>query len=111
MPIFDFKNDWRDIHFRESDAGPDSSTQDSKTQADGNHKPVLSFYFWIYLIVSFSLAAVTVFGWWRYTRTNDADSRKRTPKQRRISYTAGNKQKVENLTFFAAEYEGGKDTV
>jgi membrane protein implicated in regulation of membrane protease activity len=69
---------------------------------------VLSFYFWVYLIVSVSLTAVTVFGWWRYTRTSH---RRRRPKERRISYTGGTKYKVGKKIFFRPEFEGGKEAV
>lgn len=109
MPVFDFDNDWRDIRFRESDAGPDSPSQDRKAEGGGNNKPVLSFYFWIYLIVSFSLTAITVFGWWRYTRTSDP--RKHRPNKRRIPLTKGSQTVVEDVTLFSPEYGGGKGAV
>ncbi|KAK4660136.1 hypothetical protein QC762_0015880 [Podospora pseudocomata] len=55
MPIFEFQNDWRDIYFKQAE--PNASKQ-----------PVLSSYFWVYLIVSVTLPAFTVFGWWHYAR-------------------------------------------
>ena len=56
-------NDWRDIRFAQTGTASDSGNQGS----GGGNKPVLSFYFWIYLIISLVLTAITVFGWWRYT--------------------------------------------
>ncbi len=63
MPVFDFANDWRDIRF-----GQTGTNSDSGHGNGDSNKPVLSFYFWIYLIISFVLTAITIFGWWRYTR-------------------------------------------
>ncbi|KAK0701526.1 hypothetical protein B0T21DRAFT_378826 [Apiosordaria backusii] len=71
MPVFDFANDWRDIYFRKTDA---------------DKPPVLSSYFWVYLIVSITLTGFTVFGWWRYTKsTSTAQKRKNALRQRRPS--------------------------
>ncbi|KAL2186976.1 hypothetical protein L209DRAFT_752796 [Thermothelomyces heterothallicus CBS 203.75] len=105
MPVFDFSNDWRDVRFRETGSEPAESTSEPKSQGMEKSKPVLSFYFWIYLIISVSLTAVTVFGWWRYTRTI---KHPRKPKHRRISYTGGTKTTDGNWIIFAPEYEGGK---
>ena len=69
MPVLEFANNWRDIRFREAGADSSPSSQDSGAHGDGNPKPVLSFYFWIYLAISNGLTIVTVFGWWRYTKT------------------------------------------
>ncbi|KAK4043932.1 hypothetical protein C8A01DRAFT_43289 [Parachaetomium inaequale] len=108
MPVFDFANEWRDIYFRETGNEPDASNQDSDARGAGSPKPVLSFYFWIYLIVSVSLTAVTIFGWWRYTRTTRHPPK---PKHRRMSYTGGTKTKTGKFISFMPEYEGGKDSV
>jgi hypothetical protein len=64
MPVFNFQNDWRDIRFH-----PAATSDGDESNDPARPKPVLSSYFWIYLIVSVCLTAVTVFGWWRYTRT------------------------------------------
>jgi hypothetical protein len=108
MPVFDFANEWRDIYFRETGNKPDASAKDSDGRGTGSTKPVLSFYFWIYLIVSVSLTAVTIFGWWRYTRTTRHPPK---PKHKRISYTGGTKRKSGKFISFMPEYEGGKDSV
>lgn len=69
MPVFDFENDWRDMYFRET---------------SDDTKPVLSSYFWIYLLVSATLTAFTVFGWWYYTKsTSREQKRKRALKAKR----------------------------
>jgi hypothetical protein len=106
MPVFDFENDWRDIRFRETGDGAEAPGKDQ--EGTRNPKPVLSFYFWIYLIISVGLTAVTVFGWWRYTRTG---RHPRKPKHRRMSYTGGTKSGHGGTASFMPEYEGGKGSV
>ncbi|CAP61643.1 uncharacterized protein PODANS_0_450 [Podospora anserina S mat+] len=80
MPVFDFQNERRDIYFRKAETGEDS-----------DQPPVLSSYFWVYLIVSVVLTGFTVFGWWHYARgTSKAHNRRKALKRmRRAHATTG----------------------
>ncbi|KAK4175149.1 hypothetical protein QBC36DRAFT_28364 [Triangularia setosa] len=98
MPVFSFANDWRDIYFRETDA---------------DKPPVLSSYFWVYLIVSVTLTAFTVFSWWHYTKsTSREQKRKKALKQRRLSARVeSGASKHEGIWFQAISEDGSKGLV
>ncbi|KAK4200769.1 hypothetical protein QBC40DRAFT_306475 [Triangularia verruculosa] len=102
MPVFEFQNDWRDIYFRETaDSGPDAGKQ-----------PVLSSYFWVYLVVSVTLTAFTVFGWWHYARGSSKvyNRRKELKRMRQpVRGNGGTKLAIHNL--FSKHADGKKDYV
>ncbi|GAB1313737.1 hypothetical protein MFIFM68171_03947 [Madurella fahalii] len=67
MPVFDFRNEWWNMHFKVEPSGNGTSSG-----LEGNDRfpspsgPVLSGYFWIYLILSISLSGITwfLYQWW-----------------------------------------------
>ncbi|KAK4682469.1 hypothetical protein QC764_0019470 [Podospora pseudoanserina] len=94
MPVVEFQNDWRD-------AEPNASKQ-----------PVLSSYFWVYLIVSVTLTAFTVFGWWHYARgaSKVHNRRMELKRNRKLVEGRGGRQRVTN-GFFSGHGEKKKEFV
>jgi hypothetical protein len=66
-PVFDFKNDWRDIRYR-----PVQPPDDKNAPAQQG-VPVVSGYFWYYFSLSLFFSVVTVLVWWVKTQRNGED--------------------------------------
>ncbi|KAK0712057.1 hypothetical protein B0H67DRAFT_669833 [Lasiosphaeris hirsuta] len=72
MPVFDFKNHWTDARLRYAPSdGPNPNSSNSSQAQQTPEAPVVSGYFWWYLIASVSLTVLTVSLWSWYTRVLD----------------------------------------
>lgn len=61
-PVFDFKNDWRDLHYQ---AIP---SPDDKNATGQQSLPVVSGYFWYYVSSSMAFSVITLLAWWLKTQ-------------------------------------------
>ncbi|KAK4234311.1 hypothetical protein C8A03DRAFT_37915 [Achaetomium macrosporum] len=64
-PVFNFQNYWWDQNFRPTDSASSSASSNTSSLPE-TPKPVLSGYFWIYLVTSIVLTIVTLLGWQLY---------------------------------------------
>jgi len=66
MPVFNFQNHWLDWRFHFNNL-VDAQNRNSNNTTDNNPRPVLSGYFWVYLIIATTLTAITVECWYMFT--------------------------------------------
>ncbi|KAK3358204.1 hypothetical protein B0T25DRAFT_541147 [Lasiosphaeria hispida] len=70
MPVSDFKNYWADVRFRYY-APSDGLTPNSSQAEQTPEPPVVSGYFWWYLVTSVGLTVLTISLWSWYTQVLD----------------------------------------
>ncbi|KAK3356675.1 hypothetical protein B0T25DRAFT_137765 [Lasiosphaeria hispida] len=68
MPVFDFKNRWWNERFRDGSSNSNTNPDTPDLSLMNPPPPVLSGYFWIYLIISALLTVGTLYSWYIYTQ-------------------------------------------
>jgi len=86
MPVFDFKNDWRDWRYQPVGSGEknNSSSTSGGDNNNGDQLPVFSGYFWIYCGAALASMFFTFWLCWMFISSTSDNELKDKPFRRHV---------------------------